>query len=1266
VDAWLAPTEFDGYRLVRLLGRGGMGEVFLAEDTVLDRPVAIKFITGVWTPDARERFLREGRAIARLQHPNVVAVYRLGETRGRPYLVSEFVRGQPLDALPLPLPWRHALPLALALGRGLAAAHRRGVVHRDIKPANAMLSDDGEIKLLDFGLAKLVEQADLAMVGTTPLPAPEVAAAARAIASADETIVQPALGRRADADRRGLTEAGVLIGTPLYLAPELWRAEPATLRSDVYALGAMLYELCAGKPPHWAKRRDPASLALSVQSSDAPPLARVVPDIHPELAAIIDRCLRRDRADRFSSAEQVLAALERIGADARTPHVPEGNPYRGLYAFEEQHHDLFFGRDAEVRALTERLRSDTFVLLVGDSGVGKSSLARAGVAPLVREGALGERASWKVCTLVPGRHPVASLVVALAATLGLDEAVLDGLLAREPGGLGREVRRAIGADGGLLLIVDQLEELVTLADEPSAAAVGEALASLAVRSPGVRLVATLRSDFLARLAVVPGLGEVVTGSLVIVQPLGREAVREAIEGPVQVKGAHFGSTAMVDALVDAAAGADASLPLLQFALAELWEQRDPATGVIPESALQAIGGVAGALGRHADQVLQTLRPAERAAAERILTSMVGVSGTRVRRSHAELAERDKLAGPTLDALVRGRLLVVGEMDGGSAYELAHEALVSGWGTLRQWLQRDGERRSVRERLERAVGDWEHHGRAAELLWSERELAELAVLDRRELRAGEAEFARASRRVLRRRRWVAWGSIAGLTAAFLLVAGLVRARVTRQMTEQVEEHRTRASALARDARAKMEAAAATARQAYGLFDAGQSAEAEPLWAQVLSARTSARAALEEASRRLEAAFVLDSSRRDVQDAMAAVLYDRALLAEEMGAPTDEVLARLALYDRTGAWRRRWFQPATLSLETRPAGAEVTIARYEKQSDGRRVLQAAYKLGRTPLHAISLVPGSYLLELALAGHAPIKYPVLLARGESLPASFEIPRAEEVPEGYVYVPPGRFLFGTADEESRSFFQTAPLHPVWTGGYLIGRYEVTWGEWIAYLQAIPPQQWDARTLQSHGAFALRPLAGTWELFMQPTTVPYRARAGELVHYRDRKQRAAQDWLRMPVSGVAVYDSRGYATWLAQSGRLPGARLCSDREWERAARGADERMYPHGDRLQPDDANIDQTYGRQSPAFGPDEVGSHPLSASPFGLADMAGNVWEWTAGSLGQWVVRGGSFYFGARTASSMNREATEATVRDLNVGLRVCGGLPSRFGTNAPAPH
>ncbi|MFP2928547.1 protein kinase domain-containing protein, partial [Pyxidicoccus sp. 3LG] len=184
---WAPPGVFGEFRLERLIGRGGMGVVYLAQDTSLDRRVAVKFIASHQPePWVRAYFETEARAIARLQHPNVVTVFRVGEVEGRPYIVSEYVEGQSLAELPLPVPWRRVLALGIGLARGLAAAHRQGVLHRDLKPSNALVTGSGEVKLLDFGLAERFDDgaADASrphvLVGTVPYLAPELLARAPA------------------------------------------------------------------------------------------------------------------------------------------------------------------------------------------------------------------------------------------------------------------------------------------------------------------------------------------------------------------------------------------------------------------------------------------------------------------------------------------------------------------------------------------------------------------------------------------------------------------------------------------------------------------------------------------------------------------------------------------------------------------------------------------------------------------------------------------------------------------------------------------------------------------------------------------------------------------------------------------------------------------------------------------------------------------------------------------------------------------------------
>jgi serine/threonine protein kinase/formylglycine-generating enzyme required for sulfatase activity len=1332
------PREFEEYRLLRPLGHGAMGQVFLAQDTLLERLVAVKFIAtpAGRLPDAaaRARFFQEARAIARLQHPNVVAIHRVGEVRGQPYLVSELVRGEPLDKLARPVDGQQALKLGIGLARGLAAAHRCGVLHRDIKPANAILSEDGEVKLLDFGLAEQhgapdaetqgtgaptrplpgaqagspppaaapgdtrpLPGAGVAQAGGTPPPVtapgdtrplpgavspadtrPAPGAAQRAPASLEPAartsrteVPSPGVPPSAPGDaperwnagassqetRTWGQEAWVAVpGTPLYLAPELWRGEPASRASDVYALGVLLYELCAGAAPY--QDVPLAQLGRAVLAGPPPPLAGLAPGLPPGLATVVDRCLAAEPSQRFESGDALREALEALAVTERKEALPSGNPYLGLRAFDAGHRGVFFGREAELREVMDRLRGESFVLLAGDSGVGKSSLCRAGVLPL----AASEGRAIVSCT--PGRRPLESLVEALAPVLGdSPDALLSRVATEEPGALARALRRR----PSVLLFLDQLEELVTFSEPAQAARLAEELALILRRAPRVRVLATARSDCLTRLVALPGLGEELPRALYLVRALTPHGLREAVEGPARALGVRFESPALVDALVTSAARADGGLPLLQFTLEALWEARDKERGLIPAAALESLGGVEGALARHADAVVARLRPEQRPRARELLLELVTPEGTRLRRTREELLRGpdDDTGRAVLDGLVRGRLLTAGEAEGGEGvYTLAHESLLTGWDTLRGWLGQDEQRRAVRHRLERAAAEWERLGRPAELLYGERQLAEVqaAGVLASEARAlagspRERSFIERSRQVARRRRAGRWAVAVAVPLALLAAVGVTRVQSRAQLQARVTSHLDSARTHAGAARARNAQAAKLRAEAFALFDSPgleRREAAETLWARVQEEERGAEASALKAMAALETAWSLDPGSARVREPMADLLAERVEQAALQRKPEQraQLLARLAAYDDSGERRRRLEAPARLSVASTPPGARVWLEAPGPE-DTRR------ELGRTPLSGVELTPGSHLLVLELPGRFPVRAPVMLDSGESLALELPLPEATQVPEGFVYVPPGRFLLGSSESEylRRSFFFAPPLHAVETGAYLIARHEVTFGEYIAFLETLPPAEREARMPGNrlrHTVLSLsREASGRWRLDLRPSSASYSVRDGEPLRYGKRSRRAEQDWLRFPVSAISFDDALAYTAWLDRTGRVPGARVCTEREWERAARGADGRRYPGGEWLAPDDANHDVTYGREPWGFGPDEVGSHPRSRSPFGVDDLAGNVWEWTRSSVDpdKASAQGGSWYQSELTSHSANRDVVERAQREALLGMRVC---------------
>jgi eukaryotic-like serine/threonine-protein kinase len=298
------PASFDQFVIERVLGSGGMGHVYLARDTGLDRQVALKFISSADpSPAARGRFMVEARAIAKLTHPNVVGVYRVGEVSNHPYIAYEFVPGESLDRIAKPIPWETTLRLASGLAAGLEAAHREGILHRDIKPSNVVLSERGEIKLLDFGLAKLAGGEDDATDDAGEPPSGD-GSTQRARPFHGATTRAPT------AQNRALTRPGTIMGTPAYLAPELWWADPASPRSDVWALGLVLYELLVGKLPH--AHLEGEAMAFAIIDSDITPVHLARPDVPQSFATIIDRCLRREAAERYPSAIELAKALEEV------------------------------------------------------------------------------------------------------------------------------------------------------------------------------------------------------------------------------------------------------------------------------------------------------------------------------------------------------------------------------------------------------------------------------------------------------------------------------------------------------------------------------------------------------------------------------------------------------------------------------------------------------------------------------------------------------------------------------------------------------------------------------------------------------------------------------------------------------------------------------------------------------------------------------------------------------------------------------------------
>ena len=290
-------TRLGPYEIVSPLGAGGMGEVYRAKDTRLDREVALKVIHPQLAADADRlaRFEQEAKAAARLDHPNILVVHDVGTHEGSPYIVSELLEGESLRALlGSPLPPRQAVGFALEVAHGLSAAHEKGIVHRDLKPENVFVRKDGRIKILDFGVAKLTQPSS----GALDTQATTAAA----------------------------TEPGVVLGTVGYMSPEQVQGRPLDARSDLFSLGVVLYEMLSGKQPF---HRGTAPETLTAILREEPPdLAETNKNISPELERIVRRCLEKDPGQRYPSAGEVVRYLaeasEQLGMKPVAPMSAAG------------------------------------------------------------------------------------------------------------------------------------------------------------------------------------------------------------------------------------------------------------------------------------------------------------------------------------------------------------------------------------------------------------------------------------------------------------------------------------------------------------------------------------------------------------------------------------------------------------------------------------------------------------------------------------------------------------------------------------------------------------------------------------------------------------------------------------------------------------------------------------------------------------------------------------------------------------------------------
>jgi DNA-binding SARP family transcriptional activator/WD40 repeat protein/molybdopterin-guanine dinucleotide biosynthesis protein len=754
-DELSAGRPLRGYVIHEAIGEGTYGRVYAATQPGTERRVAIKVIRPDLADSAQfiRRFEAEARLVARLEHPHIVPLYDYWREPGGAYLVFRYLAGGTArDSVITGGAW--SLPrvsqLVEEIGGALIAAHAAGVLHNDVKSNNVMLDDRGSAYLTDFGIA--VGADDPSAVGT------------------DE-------------------------------------------HDDVRGFGWVLWELLTGEPATAAVSR--SSIAGRRRRGTAPSLIGQMTAVPDGLDAVLAKATVAE-GGYATVAEVVLAWRAAVGrpegvlspltSDDRrvvdsarrsaalqlTRATAAGvNPYQGLRPFDEADAAVFFGRDAVIDDLEEAVGRHRLVTVVGASGSGKSSLVRAGLVPRLRE------QGHTVVTMVPGDDPVAALRQALS-----EVSVRRG---KAPD-LTALIGHVVAKTGPLVVVVDQFEECWTRAEADRRSELIDAVARLVDGGTDVRFVATIRADVFDRPLQEPRLGEQISAGTFVLAPLTPAQLGDAITLPAARAGVTVDEPVVADLVTDAAAQ-PGSLPLLQFTLAELYDRR--VDGRIGPDALAAVGGMAGSIGRRAEEVFLALdEPAQddtRELFSRLVTPGDGIPDARRRARLSELSEG---ARSVADQYVTARLLVTDrdQVTREPTVEVAHEALLTRWPRLATWIDADRRWLTQLQHLATSAQAWDDRGRPeADLYRGARLESAIEALDAdgRAVSGVERQFVdaghaardselREARRSARRLRRL-------LTAVgALLVVALVAGTVAFVQRRQADENAARAATAADEA------------------------------------------------------------------------------------------------------------------------------------------------------------------------------------------------------------------------------------------------------------------------------------------------------------------------------------------------------------------------------------------------------------------------------------------------------------------------------------
>ena len=679
-----------GFELRERIGAGYFGEVFRAYQPAVGREVALKVVRPEHAdaPEFIRSFHTEAQIVARLEHPHIVPLYDYWREPSRAYLVMRWLKGGSLRQALDRGPFRPEATLQAVeqVASALDAAHRQGVIHRDVKPTNILFDDRNNAYLSDFGIAVT-------------------------------SIV----------DFEG-EERSTL--SPPYSSPELLQREAASPQSDIFSVGVITWEMLTGR--RFADSIEEGGTGIN---GYLPPLEVTGLDQRAagEVLAVATARLPTERyPDSASFVQALRSALGSARQAVSRPRTAKRNPYKGLAAFQEADGGDFFGREAITRDLVDQLGQSQVVAVVGPSGSGKSSLVRAGLVPALRGGALDGSERWLVLSMVPGRQPFEEFYTALNP-IAVEAPKPRGVPApKDDRELLRALDRGLPAGAQVVLIIDQFEELFALTPEMERDRFIANLVTLLQDDVRVRLAMTVRADYYDRPLRYRTFGRIVADNSVTVTALTPSELERAIVRPADRAGVAL-EPGLVAELVNEVADQPGGLPLLQYALAELFDRRRQ--DELTVDAYRQIGGVMGALGSRADDLYRELGD-HQATVRQVFLRLValgeGAGDTRRRVLITELealSDQSAVVTEVVETYGAHRILTFDHdpVTRTPSVEIAHEALLTRWSRLAVWVSDAREDLMTHGALATAVHAWESAGRDPDYLVRGKRLTEFEEL-----------------------------------------------------------------------------------------------------------------------------------------------------------------------------------------------------------------------------------------------------------------------------------------------------------------------------------------------------------------------------------------------------------------------------------------------------------------------------------------------------------------------------------------------------------